>query len=67
MSTRRELRNFIDSLCVDAISIFETTDGHRITGRVIDTFNDEGDIDYKYHFTIDGEDADEYDVLNLAE
>lgn len=61
------VRIFINMLCVDSENsmIIGT---HYITGTIVEVLDDEGDIyDYERRFTIDGEEADEYDVLRLCE
>ena len=64
-TTREDVNFFVNHLCVDSESSIEIN-GHYVTGTVSEKWNDEGDIeDYVAEYTIDGEEADEYDVYQL--
>lgn len=66
-TTREEVNNFTSHLCADSESSIEIN-GHYVTGTVKTVWNDEGDIDdYVAEYTIDGEEADEYDVYQLLD
>lgn len=66
-TTKAEVDFFTSHLCVDSESSIEIN-GHYVTGTVSEKWNDEGDIeDYVAEYTIDGEEADEYDVYQLLE
>lgn len=65
--TREEVNHFTSHLCIDSESSIEIN-GHYVTGTVKTVWNDEGDIDdYVAEYTIDGEEADEYDVYQLLD
>lgn len=66
-TTREEVNHFTSHLCADSESSIEIN-GHYVTGTVKTVWNDEGDIDdYVAEYTIDGEEADEYDVYQLLD
>ena len=64
------VERFIDHLCVDSescMTIENDTDEFVITGIVEEEYDDEGDIcDYVRSFTINGYDADEFEVLDIV-
>lgn len=65
--TREEVYAFISNLCADSESVIEIN-GHYVTGTVETIWNEEYDVDdYEARYTIDAEDADEYDILQLLE
>lgn len=65
--TRTDIIHWIRNLPVDAESSIQIGDKY-VTGTVAEIWDETYDsCEYEYKFTIDGEDADEHDVIHLVD
>lgn len=64
--TRSAILHWMHSLCIDTESTI-TVGGKTATGTIVEIWDETYDRpDYAYTFTIDGEEADIVDILDLA-